>query len=93
MNIMLGSRLKYAVTVGRLSSFSRAADAVGISQSSVTEAMKECCNFGASDRNGVPMTERPCHTQNPVPKGVRVRFLPSILTQHLTHVLDGAGIT
>lgn len=38
---MLGSRLKYAVTVGRLSSFSRAADAVGISQSAVTKAIAD----------------------------------------------------
>lgn len=37
-NDMLDSRLKHAVAVGRLCSFSRAADDVGVTQSAVTKS-------------------------------------------------------
>lgn len=60
---MLGSRLKYAVTVGRLSSFSRAAEAVGISQSAVTKAIADLEHrlgypiFLRTPRGAVPTAE------------------------------------
>ncbi|MFN6935087.1 MAG: LysR family transcriptional regulator, partial [Tsuneonella sp.] len=38
---MLDSRLKHAVAVGQLRSFSRAADAVGVTQSAVTKSVAE----------------------------------------------------